>query len=66
MSARRPLELGDRDDIAVHVQQLLDGDDDGVAEAASGERSVQVLECFGGASFDVGVPVGRGGGRALW
>ena len=28
----------------------------------SGERSVQVLECFGGASFDVGVSVGRCGG----
>ena len=28
-------------------------------------RSVEVLECFGGASLDVGVPVGRGGGVRL-
>ena len=34
----------------------------GIRLSASGERSVQVLECFGGASFDVGVPVGDGGG----
>ena len=31
--ALRSLELGHRDDVAMHVQELLDSDDDGVAQA---------------------------------
>ena len=34
----------------------------GILRSRIGEQSSQVLECFGGASFDVRVPVGRGGG----
>ena len=30
-----------------------------------GSPSVRVLQCLGGASFDVGVPVGRGGGARV-